>query len=198
MKTQYILCHSGRSVLDGAPGPGSGARPLGSGERPYQRFEGSNAKLSRGPMLKEYHFSSGSNSNSSQNNTQNTKTNKFGKYLTQDIKGGKDKPKQSRAEIVTKGTRNIVSELENARANMQRSSDRKAKGLSAKGMSDTDLRNAINRIQMERTYESLTRPETKSGYIKAEEILSVVGTTVSIAAAAATIASTIYTIKNNK
>ena len=32
---EYIA-HEGRSVLDGAPGVGSGRYPLGSGEQPYQ------------------------------------------------------------------------------------------------------------------------------------------------------------------
>jgi len=31
-----ILKHYGKSKLDGAPGPGSGRYPLGSGKNPYQ------------------------------------------------------------------------------------------------------------------------------------------------------------------
>ena len=33
------LIHMGKSKLNGAPGPGSGRRPLGSGERPFQHVD---------------------------------------------------------------------------------------------------------------------------------------------------------------
>lgn len=117
-------------------------------------------------------------------------------YLRQNIKGGKDKPNQSRGEVITRSIEKSVNSLETARRSMQEASDRKRKGKSAEGLSDEELRKTINRLQMERTYESLTKPETKSGYLKAQEILSVVGTTVTIAAAATAIASNIYTMKN--
>lgn len=122
---------------------------------------------------------------------------RFGeRYLRQEIKGGKDKPNVSRSEKITSSVKSAVDALENARSSAQQRSEKKSKGKSAEGMSDDDLRKTINRIQMERTYESLTKPETKSGYIKAQEILSIVGTTVTIAAAVASIASSNYTMKH--
>lgn len=174
----------------------SGRYPWGSGDRPYQ---GDGISYSKGPQLKKYSFNK-TNANDKTNagsSSDNTKKG-YGEYFRQNIKGGKDRPNQSRAEYVMKNVNNIAKELENARSNMQRSSDRKLKGKSAEGMSDIELRNAINRIQMERTYASLTKPETKSGYVKAEEILSVIGTATSIALSAATIASIAYTMKHPK
>lgn len=112
----------------------------------------------------------------------------------QNIKAGKDRPNQSRAEQITKATKDAVNSMEDTRRALQSRSDRKLKGKSAEGMSDDELRRAINRIEMEKKYASLTKPETKSGFVIAGEILSIIGTTVTIAAATATIASTLYTM----
>lgn len=144
---------------------------------------------SRGPKIKGFKIN---------NDNKKEKQNYAETYLRQNIKAGKDKPQMSRAEITMKNVKDTVNALETTRSTLQKASERKQKGKSATGMSDTELRNAINRIQMERTYESLTKPETKAGYIKAQEILSIVGSAVTIGAAATAIASNIYTMKHPK
>lgn len=50
----------------------------------------------------------------------------------------------------------------------------------AKHMSDKELRDTINRIKMEREYQSLKESEVSSGWEKANEILDVAGTVVQI------------------
>ena len=150
---------------------------------------------SRGPKIKGFKINNDNNDN---NSNKKEKQNYADTYLRQNIKAGKDKPQMSRAEITMKNVKDTVNALETTRSTLQKASERKQKGKSATGMSDNELRNAINRIQMERTYESLTKPETKAGYIKAQEILSIVGSTVAIGAAATAIASNIYTMKHPK
>ena len=62
-------------------------------------------------------------------------------------------------------------------------------------MSDAELRNRINRMQMERQYKSLTAADTKTGWDKAAEILDVVGSLTAIAVSAATVGTTLYQLR---
>lgn len=161
--TYGTLAHSGRSKLDGAPGPGSGRYPLGSGERPNQHRGGGASR-----------------------------------WFDQNVKGGKDKPNKSRAEIVTDQTKKSIDALKDLNRSVESMANRKKKGASTEGMSDDDLRKAINRMNLERQYADLTKPETAKGFQITRDILEVAGGVAVIASAAATVASTVYMMKHPK
>ena len=111
------------------------------------------------------------------------------------IKGGKDKPNISPAEKVGREAGNIASNaskiLESGSAIKKASKGKQSK---VDGMSDQELRDAINRLNLERTYESLTAKDTSSGMTYANEILAIVGSVTGIAGSVAAIISTINAI----
>lgn len=117
-----------------------------------------------------------------------------GKWFEPTVKSGKDKPNISPAEKVIKETRNAVDSAQDivdvAGRNRSKGSSEKARS-----MSDEELRKAVNRIQMERAYDSLTSQNTKSGFEITKEILSVTGSTLSIALSSFAIISTIKGMK---
>lgn len=57
-------------------------------------------------------------------------------------------------------------------------------------LSDAELQKRVNRINLERQYNSLTQPEIKSGWDKASEILDIAGDVVMIGVGIATIYKT--------
>ena len=111
------------------------------------------------------------------------------------IKGGKDKPNISPAEKVGREAGNIASNaskiLESGSAIKKASKGKQSK---VNDMSDQELRDAINRLNLERTYESLTAEDTSSGMAYANEILAIVGSVTGIAGSVAAIISTINAI----
>lgn len=57
-------------------------------------------------------------------------------------------------------------------------------------LSDAELQRRVNRINLERQYNSLTQPEVKSGWDKASEILDITGDVIMIGVGIATIYKT--------
>lgn len=57
-------------------------------------------------------------------------------------------------------------------------------------LSDAELQKRVNRINLERQYNSLTQPEIKSGWDKASEILDIAGDVVMIGVGLATLYKT--------
>lgn len=57
-------------------------------------------------------------------------------------------------------------------------------------LSDAELQRRVNRINLERQYNSLTQPEVKSGWDKASEILDIAGDVIMIGVGIATIYKT--------
>ena len=57
-------------------------------------------------------------------------------------------------------------------------------------LSDAELQRRVNRINLERQYNSLTQPEVKSGWDKASEILDVAGDVIMLGVGIATIYKT--------
>ncbi len=57
-------------------------------------------------------------------------------------------------------------------------------------MSDAELQRRVNRINLERQYNSLTQPEIKSGWEKASEVLDIAGDVIMIGVGIATIYKT--------
>lgn len=57
-------------------------------------------------------------------------------------------------------------------------------------LSDAELQKRVNRINLERQYNSLTQPEVKNGWDKASEILDIVGDVVMVGVGIATLYKT--------
>lgn len=57
-------------------------------------------------------------------------------------------------------------------------------------LSDAELQRRVNRINLERQYNSLTQPEIKSGWDKASEVLDIVGDVVMVGVGIATLYKT--------
>ena len=62
-------------------------------------------------------------------------------------------------------------------------------------MSDSDLRNAINRMDMERRYKQLKADQVGRGRLAVSDFLATAGDVLAIGASAASIAVAIYTIR---
>lgn len=121
------------------------------------------------------------------------------KLWNRNIKQGKDKPNTSAVEYVArngktiadetiKTGKTIATEVENARK-------RRNFKNNAEGKSDQELRDRINRIRLEREYNSLTNDDTSRGYEVAMNVLNVAGSVASVALATVGIAATIKSIK---
>ena len=121
------------------------------------------------------------------------------KWLTQDVKTGKDKAPVSRAEKTTRAYRDIFDEASSAAGRMGDMKRRKQRSNSDAGkLSDKELNDAIRRMRLEREYNQLKTSDISSGYDKAQDILSVAGSLAGIAASAATVASIFYNINRSK
>lgn len=118
------------------------------------------------------------------------------KYLEPNIKSGKDKENISPAEKTAKETGKIISDAQNIIREIK--SIKKEKGINdtAKQMTDSELREAINRLNMEKQYSNLTSKDTSIGLDYISTILGIAGSIVAIGASSSAIASTIYTIKS--
>ena len=120
------------------------------------------------------------------------------------------KKQQSRSSRIVNDTRQIVNtakrvaddkrDQEAAAKNKERMAKVPKKDYSE--LSDAELRQAINRIRMERelakldsekALEDIPEAEVSKGKMKASEILATVGTIVAISASVVDIASTVYT-----
>ncbi len=101
------------------------------------------------------------------------------------------KPKKiSPAKALADETKNAANESSYTAGKLggiKRNKERYEKQQEARKMSDAELRNAINRLNLERQYSDLSTRDYKSGYDTASEVLSIVGSVAAIGASAATI-----------
>lgn len=72
---------------------------------------------------------------------------------------------------------------------------RKKNTINLDKMSDSDLRNAINRLDMERQYASLKKESVSRGKVQVSDIMNVAGDVLAVGSSALTIA---LLIKNKK
>lgn len=105
------------------------------------------------------------------------------------FKPGKD-GKPSPSEKVTRATGDVIGSTKN----IIRSTQPK-KHHDTSHMSDNELRQRINRLEMEKRYDNLMNSDLSSGRQKAMEILDVVGNIVAIGASTAAIGTAIYGAK---
>ena len=68
-------------------------------------------------------------------------------------------------------------------------------GREAKTLSDQELRDRINRMNLEKQYENLVEEDYSRGHITAEDILSTVGSLVTIGGSVATMIAVASMVK---
>lgn len=116
-----------------------------------------------------------------------------------DKKQGKDKAPISSAEQVAKGVDTITKETTRVGNRLIDRAESRARQKDtinrAKGKSDEELRKTVNRIRLEREYNSLTAPEISKGYSTARNILETIGSISTIGLAATGIYATIKNLK---
>lgn len=123
------------------------------------------------------------------------KEKKINKFLEENIKAGKDRQNISAAEKIAKESNKAIdgaSDILRSYRNIRNAS----KGApDTSKMTNEELRNAINRLDLERRYTSLSVEDTSKGVVYAKETLQILGSIAAIAASTASVAGTIYAIK---
>lgn len=105
--------------------------------------------------------------------------------------GKKGKP--SPAEKITRSSTEAISSSKD----LVRKTQRK-KSYSVSRMSDSELRAAVNRLELERRYESLKNEDISRGRRKISYILDIMGSLLAISSSAAAIGTAVYQIKNSQ
>ena len=123
------------------------------------------------------------------------KENRDSGMFDQTVKGGKDKPNISPAEYITKQVGNAIDSTKTGLEAAHRLKESSKPKTTYDDISDAELRRRINRIRMEREYESLSKTDDSKGYRTTMDVLSVVG---SIAGAATAVLGVYSTIKGLK
>lgn len=122
------------------------------------------------------------------------------------IKKGKDKEKSSNVKEMLKdigdaaeGAGKLADHAKKRDKKVREANEKqkKQRQKEAKQMSDKELRDSINRIKMEREYESLTTKEVETGYDKFKEVMGEVKDVAVTAAAVAGLVLTIIKIKKS-
>lgn len=120
----------------------------------------------------------------------------FSTYLERTEKVGKDKPKQSKAELLAKDVDKTTKELTNGIKNYARYvNNKKDRRVDTSNLSDRDLQDAIKRIELEQKYSSLVNSNRSSGYERTMIILDSVGSVVGIASGIVGTAAGVYALK---
>ena len=125
----------------------------------------------------------------------------IGKALDPSIPQGKGKANISPAEKIGKETVNISSSAEKILDNYgnisrSRKQKRNQYAREAESMTDAELRQRINRIQMETQYVNLRSSDLDAGYERAKEVIGLVGGVAAIATSGLTIASAVRKLRS--
>lgn len=115
--------------------------------------------------------------------------------LRPSIKNGKDRANISPAEKMFKDSGRVVNDTERLVGDVY---DARRKKTDLSSMSDKELREQINRLELENRYRTLSEVDTSTSEHYVKNFLDEVGTIVTIGGGIAAIASTVYTIKNGK
>lgn len=166
----------------------SGRYPWGSGERPYQR---DSLKKNFGKTFERVN-----------NGTYRKRKKRVDKALSRTQKQGKDKPNVSPAERTLKDVNRIVDDSGNvARKISNIKSSKKERQLrsefqdEANKMSNNELRQVIERMNLEDTYVNKKTSRYSNGKSKALEVLDIAGDFASMGLSVAAIVATIYGLK---
>ena len=115
------------------------------------------------------------------------------------LKPGKD-GKASKAEKITRSSNDMVNEVKRARKSGKDAKTNSSNNSEARKMSDAELNKRIDRMAREKRYRELKNEQDSinAGRNKVDRALEIIGTTTTIAASAATIATAIYSITKGK
>ena len=100
------------------------------------------------------------------------------------VKSGKDKSPISPAEKMLKETSNVAEESKKILNVAKKASKKESE---TKKLSDAELRKRIERLRLEKEYDTLNEEDIKKGKIAAEDVLDVIGSVAKIGASAAAI-----------
>ena len=114
----------------------------------------------------------------------------FAKLNDPTIKGGKDKPNKSPAQVIVNASSDSVK---NASDILKVANKHKKTTNRAADLSDAELRKRINRIKLENEYNNLTY--TEDGFDRAQDALQVLGSVLAIGASAAVAIAAVKGIK---
>lgn len=101
---------------------------------------------------------------------------KIGRLLSPTVKRGKDKPNISPAEKYFKDSENIVTSAGSVSKSLSNINRRKREAgykNELSKMSNSDIQNVINRMNLERQYINAKEETVRDGYKVADDILSV-------------------------
>lgn len=118
----------------------------------------------------------------------------FSTYLERTEKGGKDKPRMSKAERLSKDINTVIKETATATNKVLSLKNKSKNELNTKKLSDEQLSRAIRRIELERRYNSLTSEETNEGRKHIMDALDIIGSVTAVAASGIAIATGIYNL----
>lgn len=107
-----------------------------------------------------------------------TGSSKFERAFENTVKNGKDKPNISPAESVMKQAGHAIDMTKSGLEAANRLKNLSKPKQSYDDISDAELRRRINRIHMEREYESLTSQDRSKGYERAMSVLTITGAVV--------------------
>lgn len=122
----------------------------------------------------------------------NRKQKTLSKWFDQNQKVGKDKPLQSRAERVSRESKNIASEISKIMRKITRArsvSDPNSPYNKAKKYSNDELKKKIERLSLEKQYTQLSNEAISFGKFEAADVLDTVGSVLAIGASGVTIYS---------
>ena len=157
------------------------------GVRRYQNKDGTLTKAGK----KRYGDSSGKNSQQSKERSEKRRA-AVDRAFEQNIKGGKDKPNVSPAEKIAKNASNAIDDTRKAADAVYRLRKKKKNAIDVSNMTDAQLRERINRMDLERRYLSLTSEEVSRGKEYFDNSLDVIA---SVAGIAGSIVGTIALMK---
>ena len=131
------------------------------GVRRYQNKDGS---LTRAGKKRYSESNRSSSQNASRSDARKEKRRAaVSKAFEQNIKAGKDKPNVSPAEKISKNVSNAVDDTRKVADAVYGLRKKKKNKIDVSKMTDAQLRERINRMDLERRYLSLTSEETSRG-----------------------------------
>lgn len=209
-KTATVIKHE--CIYDGSAyiihgGPGSGRFPLGSGERPYQRRGGGRSvRAYEADSYKPKKIGFHKKSEIQKTYSKQKRSEMAEKAFSRNIKDGKDKPNTSLVEKSIKDTKKAVDSSKDVVRTADRVLHRKERDKAyseafqrAQKMSDQDLRNFINRKNLEKQYVNSLDIDTLSrGQQRALDVLDIAGDVLGVAGGAAALGVSIYEFTHRK
>lgn len=180
----------------------SGRYPRGSGERPYQHGGGPFRRRKDKPFKNKYVNADGSLTRRGEErfelekkrNAQKKKENRV-----KDVEDLKDPKRWEREDVervkdISDAGKSIVRDV----AELERATRPKAKRLDLSNMTDADLRQRINRMQMEDTYSRLVHERSEDiskGRKYLTKVLEIAGPTLAVTSSALAIAVSIKKLR---